>query len=44
VEAALPEGRNRAPIGGFLYFLCTGRNKSIKQVELLYRDTVLKLR
>lgn len=44
VEAALPEGKNRAPVSGFLYFLYTGRNKSIKQVELLYRDTVLKLR
>jgi len=31
-------------VAGFLYFLFTGRNKSIKQVELLYRDTVLKLR
>ncbi len=44
VEGALPEGKNRAPVSGFLYFSYTGRNKSIKQVELLYRDAVLKLR
>jgi hypothetical protein len=44
VEAALPEGKNRAPVSGFLYFIYTGRTKSIKQVELLYRDAVLKLR
>jgi hypothetical protein len=44
VEAALPEGKNRTPVSGFLYFSYTGRNKSIKQVELLYRDAVLKLR
>jgi hypothetical protein len=44
VEAALPDGKNRAPVSGFLYFIYTGRTKSIKQVVLLYRDTVLKLR
>lgn len=44
VEAALPEGKNRAPVSGFLYFIYTGRTRSIKQVELLYRDTSLKLR
>jgi hypothetical protein len=44
VEAALPEGKNRAPVSGFLYFIYTGRTKSINRVELLYRDTVLRLR
>ena len=44
VEAALPEGGNHAPVGGFLYFLYAARTKSIKQLELQYRDTVLKLR
>ena len=44
VEAALPEGKNRTPVSGFLYFVYTGRTKSIKRVELLYRDTVLRLR
>lgn len=44
VEAAMPEGKNRAPVSGFLYFAYTGRTKSIKKVELLYRDTVLGLR
>jgi len=44
VEAALQEGKNRAPVSGFLYFIYTGRTKSIKQVELLYLDAVLKLR
>jgi hypothetical protein len=44
IEAALPEGKTRAPVGGFLYFAYTGSNKSIKKVELLSRDTVLKLR
>jgi hypothetical protein len=44
VEAALPEGKNRAPVSGFLYFIYTGCTRSIKQVELQYRDAVLKLR
>jgi hypothetical protein len=44
VEAALPEGKNRAPVSGFLYFIYTGRTKSIKQVVLQYKDAVLKLR
>jgi hypothetical protein len=44
VEAALPEGKNRAPVSGFLYFIYTGSTRSIKQVELQYRDAVLKLR
>ena len=44
VETGLPEGKNRAPVSGFLYFMYTGRTKSIRQVELVYRDTVLKLR
>jgi hypothetical protein len=44
VEAALAEGKIRALVGGFLYFSYAGRTTSIKQVELLYRDIVLKLR
>ena len=31
VEAALPEGKNRAPVGGVLYFIYTGRTRSVKR-------------
>jgi hypothetical protein len=41
---ALEEGQHRAPISGFLYFPYRGNLKSIKTLELLYQDAVLKLR
>jgi hypothetical protein len=44
VECALPEGKQRAPIAGFLYFPYPGNTKSIKSLILRYRDAELKLR
>jgi hypothetical protein len=44
VECALPEGPQRAPISGFLYFAYSGNTKSIKSLVLHYRDAELKLR
>jgi hypothetical protein len=44
VECALPDGPQRAPISGFLYFAYSGNVKSIKSLVLHYRDVELKLR
>jgi hypothetical protein len=44
METALEEGQHHAPISGFLYFHFRGNIKSIKTLELVYQDTVLKLR
>jgi hypothetical protein len=44
LATALEEGQHHAPFSGFLYFPYRGNLKSIKTLELLYRDTVLKLR
>ncbi len=44
VECALPDGSQRAPISGFLYFAYSGNTKSIKSLVLHYRDGELKLR
>jgi hypothetical protein len=44
VQTALPEGPHRGPVAGFLYFPYTGKSTSIKSLELLYEDAVLKLR
>jgi hypothetical protein len=44
VECSLPDGSQRPPISGFLYFAYTGNTKSIKSLVLHYRDAVLKLR
>jgi hypothetical protein len=44
VKTALPEGPHRGPVSGFLYFPYRGKTTSIKSLELLYEDTVLKLR
>ncbi len=43
VTAALPEGRARGPVGGYLYFAYKGKAGSLKSVELLYEGTVLLL-
>jgi hypothetical protein len=43
-NAALPEGKFNRPVAGFVYFPYDGKLKSIKTVELLIDDTVLKLR
>jgi hypothetical protein len=44
VQTALPEGPHRGPVSGFLYFPYRGKTTSIKSLELLYEDAVLKLR
>ena len=44
METALEEGQHHASISGFLYFRFRGNIKSIKTLELVYQDTVLKLR
>jgi hypothetical protein len=44
VECALPEGPQRAPISGFLYFVYSGNTKSVKSLVLHYHDAELKLR
>ncbi|HLK67570.1 MAG TPA: hypothetical protein VKU19_29235 [Bryobacteraceae bacterium] len=44
VQAALQEGQHRGAFSGFLYFPFTGKTTSIKTLELLYEDAVLKLR
>jgi hypothetical protein len=44
METALPEGPHHAAISGFLYFPYRGKISSLKTLELLYDDAVLKLR
>lgn len=44
VECALPDGAQRAPVSGFLYFTYSGNTKSIKSLVLHYHDADLKLR
>ena len=43
-NSALPEGRMNRPLAGYAYFPYDGKLKSIKTVELLIDDVVLKLR
>jgi hypothetical protein len=43
LETTLEEGQHHAAISGFLYFPFRGKTKSIKSVELVYQDVVLKL-
>ncbi|HEX3747978.1 MAG TPA: hypothetical protein VHW09_28800 [Bryobacteraceae bacterium] len=44
MQTALEEGSHRAPISGFVYFPFRGNLKSVKTLELVYGDAVLKLR
>jgi hypothetical protein len=44
VEVALPQGAQKWPVSGFLYFPYTGRPASIKSLELIYGSAVLKLK
>ena len=44
VQTGLPEGHFRGPVSGFIYFPYRGRTTSIKTLDLLYEDAVLKLR
>jgi hypothetical protein len=43
-KSALPEGVKSKPLAGLIYFPYDGKLKSIRTVELLIDDTVLKLR
>ena len=43
-ETVFPEGSHHAPVSGFLFFPYKGKISSIKSLELLYEDAVLKLR
>jgi hypothetical protein len=44
VQTALPEGKTSGPVSGYLYFPFRGKPGSLKAVELLFEDAVLKLR
>ncbi len=44
VEAALPEGPTLGPTKGLVYFPYRGKMKSLKSIELLWDERVLKLR
>ena len=44
VQTALPAGVHKSPVSGFLFFAWRGKTSSIKTLELLWNDTVLKLR
>lgn len=44
VQTALPEGLHHAPVSGYIYFPYQGKAGSLKTVELLYQDAVVKLR
>ncbi len=44
LQTALPEGERHSPCSGFLYFAYRGKVTGIKSIELLFEDTVLKLK
>jgi hypothetical protein len=44
VQAALQQGHHNGATSGYLYFPYKGKTASIKSLELLYEDAVLKLR
>lgn len=44
VQTALPQVKARAAVSGYLYFPYRGKAGSLKSVELLYQDAVVKLR
>ena len=44
LQTALPEGKHHAAVSGFIYFPYQGKAGSLKSVELLYDDAVVKLR
>jgi hypothetical protein len=43
-RAALPEGRIKRPVAGYVFFAFDGKLKSIRTVELLVDGVPLKLR
>jgi hypothetical protein len=44
IQTALPAGLHKGPVSGFLFFAWRGKTSSIKTLELLWNDAVLKLR
>ena len=44
VQTALPQGSYKGPVSGFLYFPYKGKTTSIKSLDLLYEDAVIRLR
>jgi hypothetical protein len=44
VQTALPDGIQKWPVSGFLYFVYTGKTSSIKSLELVYGSAALKVR
>jgi hypothetical protein len=44
LKTALVEGQHRGPTSGFLYFPYRRKMSTIKSVELIYADAVLKLK
>jgi hypothetical protein len=44
LQTALPADPHRGPISGFVFFPFTGKTSSIKSLELVWDDAVLKLR
>jgi hypothetical protein len=44
VQTALPAGLHKGAVSGFLFFAWRGKTSSIKTLELLWNDAVLKLR
>jgi hypothetical protein len=43
-KTALPDGPHKGAVAGFLYFSWQGKVSSIKSIDLIYNDEVLKLR
>jgi hypothetical protein len=44
LNTALPAGSHKGPVSGFVYFRFEGKLKSVKNVELIYDSTTLKLK
>jgi hypothetical protein len=44
IQTALPAGPHKGPVSGFIFFAWRGKTSSIKTLELLWNDAVLKLR
>jgi hypothetical protein len=44
VQTALPEGDFKGPVSGFVYFPFPGKTSSVRTVDLIFRDKVLRLK
>jgi hypothetical protein len=44
LKTALPEGAHKGPVSGFVYFAWQGKASTIKSIDLMYDDVVMKLR